>query len=282
VIRTGDSIVAKINEGLGECTHFVVLLTPVSLTKPWVQAEMDAGFVRRVEGTSRFFPVRVGLAVSDLPPLIQPLYAPSLDDYDPCLEQLINDLFGLTIAPPLGDVPERLRPALPPSAGLSPAAGKIAQLLVLRSEHARFHDPCLPVAEVMAITGLTEDDVGDAVNELQEQGLASTLDSLGHRLGYHAICCSATLFIALDPFLMGWSPEDDARRVAAALVASASGQLNVRDFATSVGWVPRRMNPAIHYLELNQLIDRDHSVSPDYEASHLIRTPRTRRYVRAE
>ena len=47
-IRTGDSLWRKMEEGLANCTHFVVLLTPNSLDKPWVVTEVDAGFVRAV------------------------------------------------------------------------------------------------------------------------------------------------------------------------------------------------------------------------------------------
>jgi hypothetical protein len=36
-IRTGDSLRRKMEEGLQNCTHFLVLLTPRSLPKPWVQ-----------------------------------------------------------------------------------------------------------------------------------------------------------------------------------------------------------------------------------------------------
>ena len=42
-ISTGDSLRQKIDEGLGDCTHFLVLLTPQSVGKPWVNQEMDAG-----------------------------------------------------------------------------------------------------------------------------------------------------------------------------------------------------------------------------------------------
>jgi hypothetical protein len=44
----GDSIRQRIDEGLGNCTYFVVLLTPASVAKPWVAAEMDAGLVAKL------------------------------------------------------------------------------------------------------------------------------------------------------------------------------------------------------------------------------------------
>ncbi|WP_292524671.1 toll/interleukin-1 receptor domain-containing protein [Mesorhizobium sp.] len=57
-IRSGDSLRRKIDEGLGNCTHFIVLLTPSAMQKPWVQQEMDAGLVRRISGQARFIALR--------------------------------------------------------------------------------------------------------------------------------------------------------------------------------------------------------------------------------
>src|SRR5712671_2341181 len=44
-IGLGDSIPQKLMEGLGQCTHFLVLLTPISISQPWVNFEIDAGLV---------------------------------------------------------------------------------------------------------------------------------------------------------------------------------------------------------------------------------------------
>ena len=57
-IYPGDSLRQKIDEGLTDCTHFLVLLTPQSIDKPWVKAEMDAAFVQKVEDQCKFLPVR--------------------------------------------------------------------------------------------------------------------------------------------------------------------------------------------------------------------------------
>jgi hypothetical protein len=38
-IAAGDSIRDRIDQGLAGCTHFIVLLTPASVNKPWVEAD---------------------------------------------------------------------------------------------------------------------------------------------------------------------------------------------------------------------------------------------------
>ncbi|MGE0440850.1 MAG: toll/interleukin-1 receptor domain-containing protein [Gemmatimonadales bacterium] len=280
-IRAGDSIVERVNAGLADCTHFIVLATPRSIAKPWVSAEMDAGFIRRIQGRSVFVPLRSELEVNQLPPLLQALYSPSLDSYDEAIPRLIADLYGVSIAPPRGEPPHRVVSALPVEAGLSIGAGKVAALLTLQSENGRWHDPVLKVGEILQETGLTEEDLVEVVDDLEAYGLASRLVSLGSPLGFHAVAAEKGLFVTTDPLLMGWNPVEDARQVAAALVASSTGGLVVQEYAQSVGWSPRRLNPAIYYLDENELVDRDHSISFPYEAFNLRRNSRTRRFALA-
>lgn len=65
-IRSDDSIRQKVDEGIENCTHFLVLLTPRSIDKPWVKTEMDAGFVLKLADECRFIPVRYELPVARL------------------------------------------------------------------------------------------------------------------------------------------------------------------------------------------------------------------------
>jgi TIR domain len=118
-IYPGDSLRQKIDEGISECTHFLVLLTPQSIGKPWVNQEMDAGLVRKLNNQCRFLPVRYELPASALPPLLSGMYSPEIA-VDEEITQLINDIYGVTRRPPRG---ARLlqylraqtpRPAIPP------------------------------------------------------------------------------------------------------------------------------------------------------------------------
>ncbi|MES0038115.1 toll/interleukin-1 receptor domain-containing protein [Mesorhizobium sp. M0046] len=47
-IGSGDSVRQKMDQGLGDCTHFIVLLTPTSIGRPWVETEIDVGFCERL------------------------------------------------------------------------------------------------------------------------------------------------------------------------------------------------------------------------------------------
>ena len=103
-IQSGDSLRQRIDEGLGLCTHFVVLLSQESIDKPWVKQEMDAGLVRMLDEKCKFIPLRYELPPSELPPLLSGRYSPEITD-DCDLASLINDIHGISRKPKLGTVP---------------------------------------------------------------------------------------------------------------------------------------------------------------------------------
>jgi TIR domain len=107
-IGPGDSIRQKIDTGLAECTHFLVLLTPQSLSKPWVNTEIDAGFIRKIEGQCKFIPLRYDLSVDALPPLLKTLYSPELRDQESDLKTLVSFIDGISEKPPLGPPPQAI------------------------------------------------------------------------------------------------------------------------------------------------------------------------------
>jgi TIR domain len=118
----------KIDEGLGQCTHFIVLLTKESVSKAWVNQEIDAGLVRKLTDGSAFIPLRCGLSTKDLPPLLSGLLSPSIDESTLDLQQLIADVHGITRKPPRSpQLPKQpsLRPAIQRPRARSPGTSSI-------------------------------------------------------------------------------------------------------------------------------------------------------------
>lgn len=280
-IGPGDSLRQKIDAGLGRCTHFVVLLTPSSLSKPWVNAEMDAGFVRRVNGQCRFIALRHGLPPKNLPPLLSGLYSPSIENYARDLPSLVNFIHGVTMKPPLGPAPRPVRESSKSKAGLSPAAEMIARLMIELSEHGDAMDPQLGPAELREATGLPDDDIVDAVHELQGRGFVRRhVTPASGTLGFSSVIPESALFAALDQHFKEWNPEADALRIAADLVNDAAEGI-VSVMAASYGWPPRRMNPAISYLAERDLINYSEAIGTHPWRTHWIaKNHNTRRFVR--
>lgn len=164
-IRAGDSLRQKIDEGLKNCTVFLVLLTPESFTKPWVNQEMDAGLVRKIEEQARFIPIRKNLPTHQLPPLMRGMLSPELQNFESDIRQLIADIHGVSRRPALGPAPPSVVPAA--NTGYSPAATAVAKLFVETTEHALHWDPIISVESIVEAMGLSDDDVTDALHELR-------------------------------------------------------------------------------------------------------------------
>ncbi|MFV3517322.1 hypothetical protein ACNJD8_22180, partial [Mycobacterium tuberculosis] len=96
-------------EGLGDCTHFLVLLTPTSITRPWVAEEIDAGLMRAVEGSARFLGVRHELELDALSPFMRTRKTPSLGEGEAGIGELADDILGVRSKPPLGDEPKHVQ-----------------------------------------------------------------------------------------------------------------------------------------------------------------------------
>jgi hypothetical protein len=269
-IRSGDSLRRKIDEGLGNCTHFIVLLTPSAMKKPWVQQEMDAGLVRLISGQARFIALRHGLAASELPPLLSGMLSPVLDvsHFDQGVRDLVNDIHGVSRKPPLGPTPSSI--ALP-ATGYSKIATAIAKVFVEETEEAMFGDPQKSMSDLAAAVHVSEDDVEDALYELRDLVTVS----------FDRVLPKPDLFATFDKHFMEWSPEEDALRIAADLVNDPSMPIDTGQVAQRYGWEPRRMNPALAYLLARKLIVDYQVFASQYNSIRIVKTDATRRFVKS-
>lgn len=271
-IRTGDSLRQKIDEGLGECTHFLVLLTPQSIGKPWVNQEMDAGLVRRLNNECSFMPVRYNLAASQLPPLLSGMHAPEIRA-DEDITQLVNDIHGISRKPPLGPAPHAQAAEITTDTGYSAAANTVARYFVENTEYGRFGDPIIDIEPLAKATGLPIDDTKDALYELS----AFFKDTKIHAL------VKASLFTEFDRHWKPWDPREDALRLAADIMNDEEFPAESKAIAEHYGWEPRRLNPAATYLhERGLLVDYKVLGHPEFELHRIVGKPdELRRFLKS-
>lgn len=269
-IRAGESLRQKIDEGLKNCTVFLVLLTPESIKKPWVNQEMDAGLIRKIEEQARFIALRKNLPTSDLPPLLRGMLSPELRDFENDMRQLIADIHGISRKPALGPAPPAVEQQV--NTGYSPAATAVAKLFVERTQHALHWDPLISVQEIAEMTAISDDDVSDALHELRSM--------VENHVG--SIVPLPKLFVTFDKHFKDWDPAADALRVAADFVNDPEFPGDPAEIAARYGWEPRRLNPALSYLINRKLL---HSVTVlsmgSWVAIHLEKTDATRRFVKS-
>ena len=284
-IAPGESIRQRIDEGLLKCTHFVVLLTEISISKPWVNTEIDAGFARKLEGKAKFIPLRYELPIGRVSPLIQTLLCPEIKNYTEDLKALVGSIYGIAKKPPLGRRPIFSTPSSSASTatGLSIAANNIAEIIVRRSEFGRVEGSGLAVEELLAVTGLADGDFEVAVDELESRSLVKPQRVLGcPPFGYSEIKPTKRAFVKLDRFFMGWDPRADALRLATELLNEGSGQLSAWEAVDKLDWSPRRINPALSYLLQKRAIIEDKTLNASFVTTHIIKNSKTLSFVRSQ
>ena len=280
-IRAGDSIVQRISEGLDDCTHFIVLLTPRSIKKPWVSAEIDAAFVRRMNARVKLIPLRCDLPAKQLPPLLSALHSPEVTKASLGEEvaQLASDIHGVTRRPGVHDAPN-LRD-YPPSP-YSRAAMIVAKYFCRETENAATFDPIVELGALAVAIDLSLEDTLDGLHELQ--AFIREQRTLGPREG-SAIWPLPAFWPEFDQYFdfNAHDPASDARIIAARVLNDPDFPERLSEIADVLGWQPRRINPAAAYL-MDRDIVRHHSflgMGP-WVVGMIHRTGATRRFVKAQ
>jgi len=280
-IGPGDSIREKIDSGLAECTHFVVILTQTSINKPWVNKEIDAAFVQHVEESVVFIPIRLNLSVESLPPLLRAKHSPSFDEYDANFENLVSSIYGISNRPPAGNPPFVIAKKID-GIGISPAAQAIVKLMIERTDTGYSLDPLLTPDAIRTSTSLADDDIADATDELEAGGFVRRHHAFGEGdIGFIYLSPENELFIKFDRYFKEFNAESDAICIAAELVNNDLDGINVEKLASSLGWGPRRMNPAVNYLISRNLAQSGSEMGSNPWTTFWIRKiPATKRFVK--
>jgi hypothetical protein len=246
-ISAGDSLRRKMEQGLGSCSHFVVLLTPRSIGKPWVETEIDAGFVRAVGGQSRFIGLRIGVGIDALSPFLATLSCPEIDlSRSEEVDKLIADIHGVSRKPALGEKPRYVRTLPKETGGWSTSALAVAEYLVRQSETGCKFDPQVTVAVASAATGLPETDIRLGVLDLVDAGLVEWMKTSGSQTFYPLY----GLFIEFDARFLGFDNERDAVAIANWLINEGRTDADVGEIAKAFpDFSDRRLNSALGYLE---------------------------------
>lgn len=267
-IRAGDSLRRKIDAGISDCTHFVVLLTPTSITRPWVQEEIDAAFARKMGEGITLISLRHNVDMSQVPPLLAGSLCPVIGEGIDATKQLVNDILGISRKPPLGRRP--VAAGLPKS-NYSQAAMAVTKVFVEASPFGTFNDYALSEEDLQSQTGLTKDDLTDALFELQ-RWVESRFGTVFAREG---------LYAEFDAFWMDWKPADDAIFLASQLMNDPKFPHEPKHISETLKWPPRRLNPAVTYLEKRDIVRtlRGLATGP-YMVFTIEPTDSTRRFLR--
>ena len=214
----GDALQSAISKGIDEAGIFLAVMSHAALGKPWVKAEIDAAWVDKMDGRKRFIVARHKIDHQELPGLLRGPLSADLSTYDDTIRKIIDLAFGISEKPPLGLRPDVVADAITSETGLSPAAERIVKLYCEKSEYGVYNDPSFDPNELMKETGLSLDQMVDAVDELKARGAVRPEATIGcGEAGFAFLSAEGTLFADYDKFFMDWSAEEDALLIASRL-----------------------------------------------------------------
>lgn len=120
-MKPGDSLVDKIfEEGLKEAHAVIIVLSTVSIEKPWVREELNTSVVNKISRGTKLIPVIIDDC--EVPESLRSTVwqkVDSLEDYSQSLQRILSAIFDVSDKPAIGKPPTRFSGADPLIAGLT-------------------------------------------------------------------------------------------------------------------------------------------------------------------
>lgn len=217
-MHPGDSLVDKIfEEGLKEAQAVIVVLSRISVDKPWVREELNAAVVKRINTGSKLIPVVIDDC--EVPEALKSTLwqrIENLDSYQDGFDHILAAIFGTTDKPPIG-TPPAYTPHLAQTIGtLAPVDGLVLRLAceqAIAKESDLIEPETLYVKDGKAL--LPEAELRDAIEMLEQQYMARVHHVLGGGLSSFQITTHG-----FEEYARACIPRYDAlvRDVASALV----------------------------------------------------------------
>ena len=279
-LQPGDSLRRKIIDegGIADSDCFIIVVTPNSIKSNWVNAELDAAFIKWTNKQGyKIIPIFWKLSIEDAPLTLRTIFGIKADNdlknLDEVVMKLINSVLGLSEKPPLGEPPVIETKNI----GLSHNAFVIARLLCEKSESGRKLDPIIKWEDLLVLE-ISEDELEEALYELEEEGFVTIHRAWGAPRGISSIGANDSLFWELDPVVKGWNPSKDALKVAGLIVNK--GSLSAKELQELIKWPVRRLNPAVSFLVERGYVLASKTLNPKFVSSWLSCTPKTKMFLR--
>jgi TIR domain len=246
-IQPGDSIIQRIfGEGLAASEFFFIVLSKASVRSSWVKDELDVATVRRIEGLTRVVPILK--EDCEIPWSLRALRWVDLrTDFDSGVRELTKLVYDAGECPPLGTAPEIIQSLVEGVGGLSREASTVGVLLLQYSDLDNGVIPQISGQEIQRATNLTPQEINDAVDELEENGMVRTIKWLGTApFDFGVILPTYVCFLHFRSQLP-YDPEEDITRVVNTL--ATLGRCDAVTLKERTQLSVGRLNRAVAYLE---------------------------------
>lgn len=246
-IRPGDSIIRKIfEEGLAKSEFFFVVLSKASVSSSWVKDELDIATVRRIGGLTRVVPILKDDC--EIPWSLRALrWLDMRADFDAGVRELTKLAHGVDDRPPIGEPPGYIRGLAESVGGLTKEATTVGIYLLESFNVDDGTNPQVGGEEIQKATHLIPQEINDAVDELESNGLVRTMKWMG-TAPYDFGVAMATYVIFLHfKDRLAYDPEDDIRIALNAI--AAIDQCDPAELQKRTGLSVGRLDRAVDYVE---------------------------------
>lgn len=277
-ILPGDSIIEKIfEEGLSNCSAFIVVLSTESIKSSWVKEELNAATLRRIEKHTRVIPILIEDV--DIPLSLRTLmWVDMRKNFDDGVRQIINAIHGISEKPQLGVLSEHIK-NLPDNVGtLSKLATSVALSILKLKDPDSEKLISYKNSEIEETSKLTPEEINDAVDELEENGLIKTRNYLGTAPYTFGEVIPTYLIYHEYKDVLTYDPYTDIKTVASAIVAlkQSDGKSLTEYTKLSYG----RLNRAVEYLEDYGIVEvHQYMGTYPYVFGQVEATRKTRQFV---
>ena len=284
-IKAGDSLVEKIFEqGLKDCSVFVILASPASVASPWVQEELSVAVINRIRKVTRIIPVLVQEDV-ELPVALRALVWLSMrDGLDRAVAEIVRAAFEIgDKKPEVQSPPKWVQLANVARHGLTQEATALAVGIAKETNLDRGVGRGYSGDRLSELTGLGPEAINDAVDELESRGMVTAYRAGGTTP--YAFFMIEELYPLLYYFYQEvpgeLNPDEDVKQ-AAAIIASMS-EASGGDLTARLNWPPGRLNLAVAFLADHGIVKvvRTMGQAP-FDFYKAYPTSATRRFVRQE
>lgn len=278
-IRPGDSIVRKIfEEGLAKSDFFFVVLSKASVGSSWVKDELDVATVRRIGGLSRVVPILK--EDCEIPWSLRSLrWMDMRQDFEAGVRDLTKLAHGVDDRPRLGEAPDYVRGLTESIGGLTREATSVGLFLLGRINIDDGTNPQVGGDEIQKATQLTPEEINDALDELEGNGLVRTIKWMGTSPFAFGVAVPTYVIFLHFKERLSYDPEEDIRIVLHAVAAIE--RCDPMDLQGRTGLSVGRLNRAVDYLEDYGLAKvMRHLGATPFSFAAVLATSQTRRAAR--
>ncbi len=170
----GDSLVEKIfEEGIKSAQAIIVVLSEISVNKPWVKEELNVAIVKRINDRIKLIPVIIDNC--QVPESLSSILWIKIDDlteYDAELKQIIHSIYGVSSKPSLGPPPKFAQldiDTIPGFTQLDTLVLKTSCEIAIEKERPAINTK--EILDIIDLDGSLKSEIYDSLDILDRKGL---------------------------------------------------------------------------------------------------------------